>query len=118
MNGGDRRMVLLLLLMAASFAGGLAVQKYGPLSPAPKGELIRSAGPYRYRVGPGVVELRVEIYGTGDRTQCVEIAGEKGENGSGWGRGGNGGHGIFCGEAVAIFPGHGGRASGQDGGSL
>lgn len=82
-----------------------------------KGELLHSAGPYLYRYEGGLVQLKVEIYGTGAKAQCLEVPGEPGRDGSGWngGKGGSGGPGIFCGEAIAIFPGKGGEASSQKG---
>jgi hypothetical protein len=103
--------LLVLSLCVFCFCSGLWVERR-TLESQLKGPLITTAGPYSYRYGVGTVSLKVEIYGTGNKDQCVVVPGEDGKNGAGYygGVGGKGGQGIFCGEAIALFPGYGGEA--------
>lgn len=96
-----------------SFWGGYAVRLNAD-KPSLKGPLIKSIGPYAYRIAPGTVELKVEIYGTTSRAQCVTIDGERGRSSPGFlgGQGGDGGKGVFCGDAIAVFPGYAGEPAG------
>jgi hypothetical protein len=103
------RLIIESIVVLAAFVAGLAMQKYRPLDKVlPERVIHRSY--HEYTVPPNTgsitVEIKSEGAGGGPEQRCTVIRGEKGVNG-----GGDGGNGVFCGDAVAILPGHGGNGS-------
>ena len=97
-------------LAATVFAAGVASDRLWLHGPSLGLKTDGQMSVRNYEIPPGVSSIEVRIYGAGGwgsdevTKDCVSIQGEKGRNGAG-----DGGPGLFCGDAVAIMPGRAGK---------